>query len=370
MEKVNNISAIILSAGYSSRMMDFKPLLHIGDMSILEKAICNFKNLGINDIKVVTGFRNAELLPIIDKLGAISIFNPNYDKGMFSSVTAGIKSLGESIEAFFILPVDNPVIKFSTLSEMIYYYKEYNCHILYPKFNGKRGHPPLISIKLKDGILNWSGEGGLRNYLSLFDDIASEIEVVDHGSIIDIDYIEDYEYLLNYYSKSYIPDEEECTSIINKYHVDKDIVIHMKAVKELAQKLAVELNKRGCNLDINLINAAALLHDIGKGSKKHDLVGGFILRKYGYIKVAEIIEKHMNIQKLDDDINEEQIVYLVDKLVKGTKLVSIEERFTSSKMKYKNNREIFENINRKQENAEKIKRKVEYMLSHKIEDTL
>ena len=51
----DNISAIILAAGFSSRMERFKPLLRVGEKTLAEHAIALFKNAGIGDIVTVVG---------------------------------------------------------------------------------------------------------------------------------------------------------------------------------------------------------------------------------------------------------------------------------------------------------------------------
>ena len=54
-------AALIVAAGMSSRMGDFKPMLTIGEMSIAERVITTFQQAGVTRIVVVTGYQ-AELL--------------------------------------------------------------------------------------------------------------------------------------------------------------------------------------------------------------------------------------------------------------------------------------------------------------------
>ena len=53
--------AVIAAAGMSTRMKQFKQLMKIGDMSIAERVIVNFRRAGVQDIVMVTG-HNAEAL--------------------------------------------------------------------------------------------------------------------------------------------------------------------------------------------------------------------------------------------------------------------------------------------------------------------
>ena len=53
--------AVIVAAGMSSRMGDFKPMLSIGRISIAERVIATLQQSGITDIVMVTGFNAAVL---------------------------------------------------------------------------------------------------------------------------------------------------------------------------------------------------------------------------------------------------------------------------------------------------------------------
>ena len=56
----DRFSAIILAAGYSSRMGQFKPLLPICGKTVIERAISVFEENRIGDISVVTGQRHIQ----------------------------------------------------------------------------------------------------------------------------------------------------------------------------------------------------------------------------------------------------------------------------------------------------------------------
>jgi len=57
------ISALILAAGRSSRMENFKPLLPVGGLTMIEQAILPFKTAEMADIRVVAGFQAGAIDP-------------------------------------------------------------------------------------------------------------------------------------------------------------------------------------------------------------------------------------------------------------------------------------------------------------------
>ena len=51
-----NIGAVIVAAGRSSRMGDFKPMLNIGSISIAQRIIATFHQADVTKIAMVTGY--------------------------------------------------------------------------------------------------------------------------------------------------------------------------------------------------------------------------------------------------------------------------------------------------------------------------
>lgn len=51
------IGAVIVAAGMSSRMGDFKPMLNIGAISIAQRIVATLRQAGAQHIVVVTGFK-------------------------------------------------------------------------------------------------------------------------------------------------------------------------------------------------------------------------------------------------------------------------------------------------------------------------
>ncbi len=187
-----DLSAIVLAAGYSSRMSDFKPLLPLGNLTVIEIVIGIFRQAGINDITVVLGHRADDLKPVLDPLHVRWVFNEKYNEGMFSSVVAGLRSLGPGVKGVFLLPVDMPLVKSLTVKKIIRAYRELGAYVFYPTFMDRHGHPPLIPSTLFHEILSWRGPDGLQSLLARHETEAREVDVDDKGILLDIDTPEDY----------------------------------------------------------------------------------------------------------------------------------------------------------------------------------
>ncbi len=196
-----NMAALILAAGYSSRLGAWKPLQPLGTSTFIEEAVQRFKAAGVDDIRVVTGHRAAELAPLLDRLGVMTIFNPDYDQGMLASVRAGVGSLEPGVAAFFLLPVDIPLVRPGTIQALQQAYHSSGALIIYPRFQGRRGHPPLISTACVVDLPAVC-KGGLRAFLSRYTVASLDLEVTDQAVLLDCDTPEDYHRLQAYAARA------------------------------------------------------------------------------------------------------------------------------------------------------------------------
>ncbi|SDZ08036.1 nucleotidyltransferase family protein [Tindallia californiensis] len=196
-ENLNDaLAVIILAAGYSSRMKAFKPLLPFGSVTVIEYIIQTFLDAGIDHIYVVAGFRKDELEVILKKYPVNIVINHHYDQGMYSSIKEGVRGLQKNYKGFLLHPVDIPLVKVSTIKEIVTSYRATKKGIVYPSYQMKKGHPPVISSKYIADLLSFDGTGGLKAFLKKYDDTDGHfVNVEDEGILLDMDYYKEYEVL-------------------------------------------------------------------------------------------------------------------------------------------------------------------------------
>ncbi|MDK9718368.1 MAG: nucleotidyltransferase family protein [Trichlorobacter sp.] len=155
-------AAIILAAGFSSRMGSDKALLELGEQTAVELIVSSYQAVGIEQIIVVTGQNHAALGQL--QLQATLLQNPAPENGMFSSVKSGVAALDPAIDAFFVHPVDTPLVSLETLTGLIAALQQHPAADgVIPVFCGKRGHPPLLRMRLQQELLHADDAGGLRS---------------------------------------------------------------------------------------------------------------------------------------------------------------------------------------------------------------
>jgi putative nucleotidyltransferase with HDIG domain len=119
------------------------------------------------------------------------------------------------------------------------------------------------------------------------------------------------------------------------------IRIHSAMVAEIALFLGRHLNGYARGLDLGLLEAGALLHDIGKpqslatGQRHHDL-GAAMLDAWGYGSLAPIVRDHvaMDLGRATGPITESLLVNYADKRVKHDAIVTLEDRFEDLIVRY------------------------------------
>ncbi len=186
----NNIEAVILAAGASRRMGEWKMTLPFAGRTIIENSV--YQALAVcSRVILVAGYRCQELRKLFAADKRIDlVINSDYERGMFSSVKLGTGAVGS--DWFFLGLGDMPLVKPETYRLLIKYK---GTDAVIPKYCGKKGHPLLLSPRVKEAILNYEKVNTLRDVLADFPNLL--IPVAAENIVIDIDSPEDYKTLLH-----------------------------------------------------------------------------------------------------------------------------------------------------------------------------
>jgi len=363
-----DITAVILAAGYSRRMGCFKPLLKIGEQTLIERAVSLFRDAGICDIRVVVGHCRERIETILEKAGIQSIHNEKNSREMFSSVIAALDGLEPVVQSIILLPVDIPLVRHWTIQYLLEQHQLDRDRILIPCFQDKRGHPVIIPAKYFSDIKRWTGKDGLRGALGQLADKTTSVAVADRNILFDVDTPEDYERLKKKWLKYDVPTRGECEAILRDIAcVNERIYAHSCTAAEVAGKISDSLSRSGHRMDKELIIAAGLLHDMFKGEPYHDRKAAHALADMGFTELAQMVAVHTDIvcspQTL---INGAEVLYLADKLVSGNTIVSLTNRFQKALEKYGHDPEIKKRIEKRLQNAVMIKKKIEAVIGRTI----
>ncbi len=372
MASEQHLSAVILAAGFSRRMGRFKPLLPLGETTVVERVVSLYRTVGIADICVVTGHGADALRPVIEPMGVRCVTNPDYPRGMFSSLTTGVAALPAGVRGFFLHPVDVPLVRASTVVALMAAFKAEAPQVCHPCFDSRRGHPPLVAAELAPLILGWRGEGGLRAFWENHLLAVREVPVADAAILHDLDTEADLLRMTERLATEDLPTEEECRVLMTRVAaVPEPVWRHCRAVAEVALALAAGANRGGAGLDLDLVRAAGLVHDIAKRRAEHAAAGAELLAALDYPRVAYAVGVHMDIETdPEQPLDEAQLVFLADKLIQGDRLAGLDERLARKMAKYGGDPRARAAIARRFETAGWIASKVERITGRSLEALL
>lgn len=350
--KVHKIGAVIVAGGLSSRMKDFKPLMSIDNRSMIETTINNYKQFCVDEIVVVTGYRSRDIKIKLKDLNVDFVENENYHNNhMFDSVCLGLRGLKNKVDFTFISPADSPFVQQFTLNKMMEEMMNSSYNLIQPSYEGKNGHPLLLNKSAVNKVLCHDGTNGLQGAIANMEGDCKNLSFVDPGIILDADTGTDYLKLLVYNESKNCPDFEQCKKIQDYFSMKSSVKAHCEKVASVALNICDSINNNGIRLNKNKVLAASLLHDIAKGMDNHAELGAMWLKDMGYDEISDIVKEHMELKEIAKIPNEKEVVYLADKLVKGEKLVPINERFSFKQELYKNDINIVKSIEKRKEHA-------------------
>jgi len=182
------ITAIVLAAGKSERIGRPKPLLPTGDGTPFLTAILEtMTNTAVDEVRVVVGHAAEQVIDVGGLVRHVIVHNREFERGMLSSVQAGIKALPPGTTAFLLWPVDQPLVLPDTVDRIIEAWKRLHAPVVVPVYRGKRGHPTLFSATLADELMRAPETEGARAVVHAFEKALAEVDVDDPGILTDID---------------------------------------------------------------------------------------------------------------------------------------------------------------------------------------
>ena len=223
------IGAVIVAAGMSSRMGEFKPMLNIGSISLAQRIVATFHQAGVTKIAVVTGYNAPLLERHLANSGLVFLRNEDYaSTQMFDSAKIGLAYLRDKCERILFTPVDIPLFTAMTVTELI----ESGAELCCPVCEGRTGHPLLIASSLVDAILADSGEGGLQGAIARCGAEMLQIPVEDPGVLHDADTPADYKALLQFHNEQLIRPELSVSLSREKPFFDEKTAMLLALVDE------------------------------------------------------------------------------------------------------------------------------------------
>ena len=186
---------IILAAGSSSRLGRPKQTLTLNKQTLLHRMLNAATVLNCGPVIIVLG-ANAQLINQNYK-DAHTVINENWQQGMGSSISCGLKKLLEIVpdaEGVFITVCDQPYVTHLLLQKILDTQQQSNLPIVASSYGDVVGTPALFHQTVFKELLQLAEDKGARQIINKH---KNRVAVVDFplGSV-DVDTEEDYARLL------------------------------------------------------------------------------------------------------------------------------------------------------------------------------
>ncbi|MGW4546360.1 nucleotidyltransferase family protein [Streptomyces violaceorubidus] len=176
------VAGLLLAAGGGRRLGGRpKALLEHRGHPLVEHAVGALRAAGCARVHVVLGARAEDVRARAALDGCVLVDNPDWERGMGSSLRAGLDSLaGTGTRAALVCLVDQPGIGTQALARVRAGYRD-ETSLVSAAYAGVRGHPVLLGAAHWAGIAaTATGDRGARAYLG---EHEAEIALVECGDV-------------------------------------------------------------------------------------------------------------------------------------------------------------------------------------------
>ena len=189
-----NIGVVILAAGESKRMGVPKQILPIFGIPMLKYLVDEVLDTEAHPVTVVVGANKTKIVPLLENIPIGIIDNPDWQKGMGSSIKMGLVGsylITIGFDGLIFMTSDMPFVNAEVINKLIKTAREFpDKTIIASKYAGTLGIPVLYKKERFEDILDMKPEHGAKQVFNKYPDEIVPVEF-DLGAI-DLDTKEDY----------------------------------------------------------------------------------------------------------------------------------------------------------------------------------
>ena len=188
------IGIVILAAGGSTRFGSPKQLFVYQGESLIRRAARTALDVSAGPVLISLGAEYESIKREIADLNVTTVLNPDWQKGISSSLTSALNYLIETydeIEAVLFMLCDQPRIDAVKLAELINSYQATAAPIVASEYNGTLGVPALFDQSVFDELFQLAGDRGARSLIEKHVGRAMKVPMPEAG--LDIDSLGDIE---------------------------------------------------------------------------------------------------------------------------------------------------------------------------------
>jgi molybdenum cofactor cytidylyltransferase len=180
------LGAILLAAGSSSRLGQSKQLVEIDGESLVMRQAKLLASLGVARVVVVTGAEASEFTEMLADLPVRCVHNPDWAKGMGSSLACGIKAMPERVRAALVLLCDQWRIQPADLQQLMAAWTGNPQAAVLSTFEDATGPPAILPRAMFERLSRLQGDTGARRILKRWKGDMLKVPVERAGTDLDL----------------------------------------------------------------------------------------------------------------------------------------------------------------------------------------
>jgi molybdenum cofactor cytidylyltransferase len=172
-----------------------KQLLRFDSRPLLQHVLDNVRASGVKQIILVLGFSAEAIRRAIEAENVRVVVNQSYQRGMGTSLRAGLCAVDQQAEAALIVLADQPFVQPATLDQLIAEHQRSKAQIVIPTYRGFRGNPVLLDRSVFHEVMALDADMGCRAIFGEHPNGILKVPVDDVGILLDIDRKSDFDAL-------------------------------------------------------------------------------------------------------------------------------------------------------------------------------
>ena len=182
---MTELVGILLAAGSASRFGAAKLLHPLPDGVAIGVAAASTLMAAVPNTIVVVQPGDQTLIEAFSELGLKVVENPLADKGMGTSLAAGVYATSGA-GGWLIALADMPWVRPATITALADRLNN-GASMVAPVYQGRRGHPVGFSSRWQEQLRGLSGDKGARDLITNYSDELELLTTEDAGVVKDID---------------------------------------------------------------------------------------------------------------------------------------------------------------------------------------
>lgn len=201
------VVGVVLAAGESRRMGRLKALLPFGPHTVIEHVLQPLLQADLAAVTVVLGHRAADIAAVLAGLPVQLLHNPQYQHGMTTSVQVALRDITPVPDAYLLALVDQPHLHLEIIQQLLASFAHTRKGFVIPTYEGKRGHPIILSAAYRQDVLALGLDQGLNVVTRGHPEDTLEVPVSSDDILRDMDYPQEYAAELQRWRERDVPTE-------------------------------------------------------------------------------------------------------------------------------------------------------------------